>query len=456
MKQEKNNKIDMLNGPMVGKIILFSIPIMLSGILQLLFNAADVMVVGKWAGKLALAAVGSNGSLINLFTNIFMGLSVGASVQVSMYYGAQRYDEVSKTVHTSIVLSVLSGVFLTVIGLVFAVPLLELMGTPGDVIELSALYLRIYFLGMPMMLLYNFGSAILRSVGDTKRPLYYLTLAGVINLVLNFIFVVYLEMSVAGVAIATIISQLVSAILIVARLLKEDSCIRMEWKKLRIHPDKLVKIVKVGLPAGIQGMVFSFSNVIIQSSVNSFGSVVMAGNTAASNVEGFIYTSMHAIYQACITFTSQNLGAGKYSRIRKILRYSLGLVIAVGVAFSGIVLIFGRQIMGLYASEEEVISIGILRLTEILRFYFLCGVMDVFVGSIRGLGHSVMPMAVSILGACGTRIIWIFTVFRWVGTLESLYVSYPISWGLTAAVHLICFLLIKQKLPKEDRPTAIT
>lgn len=455
MKDTKSQKIDMLNGAILGKIILFSIPIMLSGILQLLFNAADVMVVGKWAGKLALAAVGSNGSLINLFTNLFMGLSVGASVQVSMYYGARRYDNVSKTVHTAVLVSVLSGLFLTLIGLFFAVPMLKMMGTPNDVIYLSALYLRIYFLGMPFMLLYNFGSAILRSVGDTGRPLLYLTIAGIINLILNIIFVVLFQMSVAGVAVATIISQFVSAVLIITRLLKEDSCIRLEWKKLRIHPEILLKIVKIGLPAGIQGMVFSFSNVIIQSSVNSFGSVVMAGNTAASNIEGFIYTSMNSIYQACITFTSQNLGAGKYSRIPKILLNCVGLVLAVGIVFGSIVLFFGRQIMGLYASEQEVIAFGVLRLQVILRFYFLCGLMEVLVGSIRGLGHSVLPMVVSILGACGTRILWIFTVFRWVGTLESLYVSYPITWALTAGIHLICYFLIRRKLPKKDRTPAL-
>ncbi|RRD93625.1 MATE family efflux transporter [Clostridiales bacterium COT073_COT-073] len=450
MRKNTNQEIDMLNGPLAGKILMFSLPIMLSGILQLLFNAADVMVVGKWAGRLALAAVGSNGALVNLLTNLFMGLSVGTSVQVSTNYGAGRKEDVSKIVHTSVLLSIISGVLLLGIGLLFAKPLLAMMGTPKDVIDLSALYLRIYFLGMPVMLLYNFGSAILRAVGDTKRPLYYLAIAGVVNVFLNIIFVVFLEMSVAGVALATILSQAVSCILMVRCLMSADSCIRLELSKLKLHRDKMFKVIRIGLPAGLQGVVFSLSNVVIQSSVNSFGSVVMGGNTASSNIEGFVYVSMNAFSQATVTFTSQNFGAGRYSRINKILITCLGIVTVIGLSLSTAIIFFGPQILRLYSSDAVVISYAMRRMVVILSLYFTCGIMEVFVGSLRGLGYSVMPMIVSTIGACGLRIFWIFTVFAWNRSLENLYISYPISWIITAAAHFICFVVVRRKFPKED------
>ena len=457
-KQKKDQEIDMLNGPLVGKILLFSLPIMLSGILQLLFNAADVMVVGKWAGRLALAAVGSNGSLVNLLTNVFMGLSVGASVQVSTNYGAGRKEDVSKIVHTSVLLSLISGVILMGIGLIFAKPLLEMMGTPEDVISLSSLYLRIYFLGMPAMLLYNFGSAILRAVGDTKRPLYYLTVAGVVNVALNLVFVIGFHMSVAGVALATTISQCISCYLLVRRLMTTDSCIRLYPKKLALHQDKLLKIIKIGLPAGLQGVVFSFSNVLIQSSVNSFGSVVMGGSTISSNIEGFVYVSMNAFSQATVTFTSQNLGAGKYSRINRILIQSMALIFVIGAALGNFIIFFGEVFLGMFSPDPEVIGYGMRRMTIVMSAYFLCGMMEAVVGSLRGLGYSLMPMIVSAIGACGLRILWIFTFFAWNGSLESLFLSYPLSWGVTLMIHLICFLVVRKKFPKEDvvriRPVA--
>lgn len=457
-KQKKDQEIDMLNGPLVGKILLFSLPIMLSGILQLLFNAADVMVVGKWAGRLALAAVGSNGSLVNLLTNVFMGLSVGASVQVSTNYGAGRKEDVSKIVHTSVLLSLISGVILMGIGLIFAKPLLEMMGTPEDVISLSSLYLRIYFLGMPAMLLYNFGSAILRAVGDTKRPLYYLTVAGVVNVALNLVFVIGFHMSVAGVALATTISQCISCYLLVRRLMTTDSCIRLSPKKLALHQDKLLKIIKIGLPAGLQGVVFSFSNVLIQSSVNSFGSVVMGGSTISSNIEGFVYVSMNAFSQATVTFTSQNLGAGKYSRINRILIQSMALIFVIGAALGNFIIFFGEVFLSMFSPDPEVIGYGMRRMTIVMSAYFLCGMMEAVVGSLRGLGYSLMPMIVSAIGACGLRILWIFTFFAWNGSLESLFLSYPLSWGVTLMIHLICFLVVRKKFPKEDvvriRPVA--
>lgn len=449
-KQKNTDEIDMLSGPLAGKILRFSLPLMLSGILQLLFNAADVMVVGKWAGRLALAAVGSNGALVNLLTNLFMGLSVGASVQVSTNYGAGRQEDVSKIVHTSVLLSIISGILLMAIGLIFANPLLKMMGTPEDVISLSALYLRIYFLGMPAMLLYNFGSAILRAVGDTKRPLYYLTVAGVVNVALNILFVVGFHMSVAGVALATTISQCISCYLLVRRLLTVDSCIRLYIKKLTIYKDKLLKIIKIGLPAGLQGVVFSFSNVLIQSSVNSFGSVVMGGSTISSNVEGFVYVSMNAFSQATVTFTSQNLGAGKYSRLNHILINSMMLILIIGVVLGNGIIFFGRTFLGFFSPDPEVIGYGMRRMVIVLSAYFLCGMMEAVVGSLRGLGYSVMPMIVSAFGACGLRILWIFTVFVWEGSIESLFLSYPVSWAVTLAVHLICFCVVRKKFPKED------
>lgn len=455
VKPKIDQDIDMLHGPLVSKLVVFALPIMLSGVLQLLFNAADVMVVGKWAGKLALAAVGSNGSLVNLLTNLFMGLSVGASVQVSMNYGAGRKESLSKIVHTSVVLSLISGFMLLVIGQVFAKSLLQMMGTPADVIDLSSLYLRIYFLGMPVMLLYNFCSAILRAVGDSKRPLYYLATAGLVNVVLNVIFVVGLSMSVAGVALATIISQCISCYLIVRRLVLTDLPIKVEVAKLKLHADKLGKIIQIGLPAGLQGILFSLSNVVIQSSVNSFGSVVMAGNTAAANIEGFVYVSMNSFSQAAVTFTSQNYGAGFYSRINQILIACLGLVVAIGFSLSTGILCFARPILFLYSSDAEVVSYAIRRLTIILSLYFSCGMMDVLVGSLRGLGYSVLPMIVATVGACGLRIVWVMTVFAWTRSLESLYLSYPISWVITGLAHLLSFILIRRKFPKEDTGKAL-
>lgn len=450
MSKVKSKEMDMLHGPLAGKILLFSLPIMLSGILQLLFNAVDMMVVGKWAGHHSLAAVGSNASLINMMTAVFMGLSIGSSVQVSTNFGAGREKDVSLIVHTSVVLSLISGVILMSIGLIFARPLLLLMGSPEDVIDLAVLYLRIYFLGMPAMLLYNFGSAILRAVGDTKRPLYYLATAGVINVLLNLVFVVGFQMSVAGVALATVISQIVSCFLVVRCLMKEESCIRLYWKKLKLHPDKTWRIIRIGIPSGLQGMVFSFSNVLVQSSVNSFGSIAIAGNTAASNIEGFVYMAMNSYYQACITFTSQNLGGGKYSRINKILWNCVWLVAITGATLSVLILVFRQNVLSLYSSDAEVIGYATRRMIIILSAYFLCGVMDTFVGSLRGLGYSVMPMIVATIGACGLRIVWIYTIFAWSRSLQTLYLVYPLSWIITTLAHWVCFMAVRKKFPKED------
>ena len=427
---KKSYEMDMCSGPLLSKILVFSIPLMLSGILQLLFNAADIIVVGRFTGSEALAAVGSTSALINLIINLFIGISVGANVVVARFYGARDVDGVHEAVHTSILTAIIGGIILIFVGVLLAKPLLELMGTPEDVIDLSVLYMRIYFVGMPAFMLYNFGAAILRAIGDTKRPLYFLTLSGVVNVVLNLFFVIVFKMGVAGVALATIISQAISAVLIVLCLIKMEGPCHLDLKHLQFHGKTLAAMLRIGLPAGLQGAVFSISNVLIQSSVNSFGSLVMAGNTAASNIEGFVYTAMNAVYQTSLSFTSQNMGAKQFKRVDKILMECLLVVAVVGLVLGNGAYFLGNQL---------------IRLSFVSATYFLCGLMDVMVGSIRGLGYSIMPMLVSLTGACLFRVIWIFTIFQLDRTLECLYISYPISWILTAGVHFICYLCVRKK-----------
>lgn len=453
MTKEKNAKkyeIDMCSGPLFGKILLFYIPLMLSGILQLLFNAADIVVVGRFVGSEALAAVGSTSSLINLLVNVFIGLSVGANVLAARFFGAGKKEELSDMVHTAIATSLVSGIFLIFLGVLLARPALLLMETPENVIDQAVLYMRIYFIGMPATMAYNFGSAILRAAGDTKRPLYYLFAAGVVNVVLNLFFVIVCGLGVAGVAIATVISQVISAALVIRCLALSDSDYKLDLKRLRIVPDKLLRMVQIGVPAGLQGALFSVSNVLIQSSVNSFGSVAMAGNTAASNIEGFVYTSMNAFHQTAISFTGQNYGARNYKRIGRILLICQLLVIAVGLLFGNAAYLLGDKLLLLYSSEPEVITYGLLRMSIICTTYCLCGMMDVMVGSLRGMGYSVMPMLVSLTGACLFRILWIYTVFQEIPTLQCLYWSYPVSWGLTFLAHLLCFVVVYRKLLKTE------
>ena len=449
---KKSYEINMCEGPILGKVLIFSIPLMLSGILQLLFNAADVIVVGRFAGSQSLAAVGSTSALINLLINVFMGFSVGVNVLVARYYGGRKERDVSETVHTAVTLSLVCGLILVAVGLALTRPLLELMGTPDDVIDKAVLYMQIYFIGMPANMLYNFGSAILRAVGDTKRPLYYLSAAGVVNVILNLISVIIFHMDVAGVALATIISQIISAVCVLRCLMRHESCLKIRLGELKIHKEKLMGIVKVGLPAGMQGAIFSISNVLIQSSVNSFGSIAMAGNTAAQNIEGFIYNAMVAVYQANLSFTSQNYGAGKFSRINRIMFICIGVVSVVGLSIGVLAYGAGTSLLSIYSSDPEVIAYGMTRLQIIGLTYFTCGIMDTMVGSIRGIGYSVLPMLVSLTGACLFRIIWIFTIFQWSHTLLTLYISYPASWVLTATAHIVCFFLIRKKLPDTDRP----
>lgn len=442
---KRSYEMNMCEGPLFQKIIIFAIPLVLSGVLQLLFNAADIVVVGRFSGAHSLAAVGSTSSLINLLINLFIGVSVGANVLVGRYYGAQDYDNIVKSVHTAVTTAFLSGVLMIFVGLFAARPLLELMGTPDNVIDLSVLYMQIYFVGMPSLMIYNFGAAILRSVGDTKRPLYFLVISGIVNVIFNLILVIVFDMGVAGVALATILSETISAVFILLSLYQSEGALHLDPKKLRIDKDKLLQMLKIGLPAGLQGTIFSISNVLIQSSINSFGSIVMAGNTAASNLEGFVYTAMNAIYQTALSFTSQNVGAKKLERIDKILWQCLLIVSIIGLVLGVGTYLLGHSLLSLYTTSEEVIQYGIVRLSIISTTYFLCGVMDVFVGSLRGLGYSITPMLVSLSGACLFRVIWIFTVFQIYHTTFCLYISYPISWILTAAIHCICYLWIRNK-----------
>lgn len=449
--KKKKYEIDMCSGPILGKILLFSLPLMCSSILQLLFNAADVIVVGRFAGDNSLAAVGSTTSLINLLTNFFMGLSVGANVLVARYFGAKQNKDLTETVHTAMMLSIYSGILLTVIGCIGAPKILLWMQTPEEVRPLAVLYLRIYFAGMTATMLYNFGSAIMRAVGDTRRPLYYLSAAGLINVVLNLLFVVVFHMDVAGVALATVISQCISAVLIVRCMMSMKDSIHLELSKLRINSDKFKRILQIGLPASVQGIIFSFSNVIIQSSVNSFGAVTVAGNSAAANIEGFVYVAMNAFHQAAISFTGQNVGAARYDRVNKIVYTAELCVLAVGVVLGNLVVLCGRPLLGMYTSSPEVVEAGMRRVSVICRTYAFCGMMDVMVGSLRGLGYSVMPMLVSLIGACGLRLIWIFTFFQMepFHTVTSLYLTYPVSWFVTFMTHVSCFIIVRNKLAKK-------
>ena len=447
-KGSRQYEIDMVNGPLLGKMLAFYFPLMFSSVLQLLFNAADVIVVGQYAGSNALAAVGSTSSLINLLTNLFIGLSVGVNVLAAHYYGAKQDREMKDMVHTAIVTALGGGILLLILGVALAGPALTAMGTPEDVINMSILYMRVYFLGMPFSMLYNFGSAILRAIGDTRRPMTYLFLAGVVNVVLNLFFVISLHMGVAGVAAATALSQGISAVLVLRCLMTSEGAYKLILTEIKADREMIGRMMKIGLPAGLQGSLFSISNVLIQSSVNSFGSLVMAGNTAASNIEGFVYVSMNAFQQTAISFTGQNYGAMKYRRILKIAGICLVSVTVVGLILGNGAYLFGAPLLKLYISGdniEEIVGYGLLRLSFICVPYFLCGIMDTMVGVLRGMGYSIMPMLVSLSGACLFRVIWIYTAFQAHRSLETLYVSYPISWALTFSVHLICFVIVYYK-----------
>lgn len=447
----KNNKyeIDMCNGSIMDKLISFAIPLMLSGILQLLFNAVDIIVVGRFSGSKALAAVGSTTALINLFVNLFIGVSLGANVLAARFYAAGRSKEMSETVHTAITFALISGVVMGFVGLFFSKGALLLMDTPEDVIDQSALYMKIYFLGMPFFMLYNYGAAVLRAVGDTRRPLFFLIIAGVTNAVLNMILVIVFHMGVAGVAIATVIAQMISCILVLRCLYNTESSYQLRFSGLTIKWKYLKHIFLVGIPAGIQSTVINFSNVLLQSSVNSFGSVAMAGYTAANNIFGFLYTSVNAVTQACMSFTSQNYGAGKWKRMDKVLLNCMVLSLGISLLMGGGAYIFGPNLLKIYTSDPNVIQCGMEVLLYTTVTYFMCGLMDLFPGALRGMGHSAVPMILSVIGTVGTRIVWIFFIFPSHRSLSVLFISYPASWAITILLQVVCFWFVRKNMRKK-------
>ncbi len=456
---KKKNTINMTEGPLFGKILIFSLPLMASSILQLIYNAADVIVVGRFAGESALAAVGSTGSLINLILNLFIGLSTGASVCASNAIGAKDDDRVKRCVHTSMALAIVGGIAAMFLGLFLARPMLSLMKTPDSVLDDATLYMQIYFLGVPASLVFNFAAGLLRASGDTKRPLYILSVSGIVNVVLNIFFVIACHLGVAGVAIATSVSQYMSTLLIVIHMMKLDSNLKYTIKETKIHKKEFIDVMRIGIPSGMSGMMFNISNMIIQSSVNLFGEIVIAGNTAASNIEGFIYTAMNTIYQASQTFTSQNLGAGKIKRINRVHISSLVIVIGIGVTMCAAGLIFSRPLLSLYVTGENVdavINAGVNRMTVICSTYYLCGMMDVTCGCLRGMKYSFSTMIISMIGACAFRIIWLSTVFKAEQTVFNIYISYPISWIITWGAFMVCYIYAIKKTKKQYQVTPQT
>ena len=449
----KRSNEDMLNGPLLGGIIRYTLPIVLSGILQLLFNAADLMVVGQFCGSVSVGAVSSTGALSNLVVNLFMGISVGAGVCVAHGLGGKREEEVRRTVHTAIPVSILSGLILTVLGIAMCTPMLRLMSTPAEVLPLSALYMKIYFLGITANILYNFCASILRAAGDTKGPLLYLTAAGVINVLLNLLFVIVFDLNVAGVALATTLSQTVSAVLVVRALIRRTDACQLRWREMKIYRPQLVKMIEIGLPAGVQGSMFSISNVIIQSAVNSFGSAfIVAGNGAASNIEGFVYISMNALNQTAVNYIGQNLGARQFDRVKKIFRVCLLSVTVVGLVMGPAAYFAAPWLLRFYIPDSpEAIAYGVLRMGLIALPYFVCGLMDVTTGALRGLGSSFVPMVVTVMGVCVLRVVWVFTIFQVprFHTPQCLYLSYLVSWTLTFGVEFVLFYRVLRKKQQE-------
>jgi len=456
-------EMDMLNGPLFGKIMSFSFSLMLTNVLQLLYNAADLMIVGQFSGsETSVAAVGATGTLVNLIINLFIGLSVGVSVLVARGYGTGDRGATERAVHTAMSLAAVSGVLVLAIGMIFSRTFLVWMNTSPVIIEKSTLYLLIYFCGAPFNMVYNFGASILRATGDTKRPLYFLTLSGLINVILNFIFVYFLHMDVAGVSLATVISQIVSAVLIVMSLRRQEGMCRLSIRKLRIHKDVLIRIIQVGLPASIQSMLFSISAILIQSSVNSFDIPFAAlgktpytsGSAAANSIESFLYTSLNSFYHAAMNFTGQNYAARKYKRVRRVLYTCMLGAVSVGIVLSTFILIFGKPLLSIYIpGDTEAIAYGYQRLWVLCPLYFMCGIMEILVGQLRGLGHSLVPMFISVVGICAFRAIWIYTVFAATREWSVLFISYPVTWIVTSAVQYICLYLIQRKMPKTDAPS---
>lgn len=453
--KDKKYEIDMCNGTLLDKLISFAFPLMLSGILQLMFNAVDIIVVGNFSGSQALAAVGSTTSLINLFINLFIGISLGANVLAARYYAAGKDKEMSETVHSAMALALISGVVMLFVGLIFARGALELMDTPGDVIDQSTLYMRIYFLGMPFFMMYNYGAAILRAVGDTKRPLLFLVIAGIVNAGLNMFLVIVFHLGVAGVAISTVISQMISCVLVIICLYRTQSSYQLRFSKLKLRWEYIKQICKVGIPAGVQSMVINFSNVLLQSSVNSFGSIAMAGYTAANNIFGFLFASINSVTQACMSFTSQNYSVGKYKRMTKVLFECIGLSMAVSLTLGCSAYFFGNKILWIYTDNAAVVKAGMEVLTYSTVTYFLCGIMDLFPGALRGMGYSTVPMILSVVGTVGTRLVWIYGVFPKHRSLDVLFISYPASWFITIVFQVICYIIVRKKLGIAARKRAV-
>ena len=447
--------VNMLDGPILKNIVVYTIPIILTGILQLLFNAADLVIVGRFCGSNSVAAVGATSSIIHLLVNLFMGLSAGAGVTAANFLGAKNEQGVFKTVHTALPLAFICGFILTIIGIFCSKPLLMLMGTPNDVLNLSSLYMQIYFCGTIPNMIYNFGAAILRAAGDTKGPLIYLSLSGVINVILNIIFVTLMDLDVAGVALATAISQTISGALVLISLVKRTDSCRFIFSKMHFYKNQLMRIIKIGVPAGIQSSLFSISNVLIQSSVNSFGTTAVSGSAAAANIEGFVYVTMNSFHQTALNFIGQNNGAGNYRRIKKITGASLLSVSFAGILLGVLVYIFAKPLLSIYITDSPLaIEYGITRIALISLPYFVCGLMDVMTGALRGLGVSISPMIITVLGVCGFRVLWIYTVFAYFHTYGWLYLSYIISWTITFFIELILFLVIINKRIK-NFPTAL-
>ena len=443
----KSHQIDMTSGPILVKLLGFSIPLIFSSALQLLFNAADVIVLGRFAGENSLAAVGSTGALINLMVNLFVGISVGTNVVTAHFFGAGRKSEVEQAVHTAVLVSLYSGIILTVVGIIGTRFILQFMQVPVEVFDLASLYLKVYFGGITASMVYNFGSALLRAKGDTRRPMFYLLFAGIINVILNLFFVIVFKMDVAGVALATMLSQCVAAVLVIRALMKEEGEFHLDLRRLRIERGILLQVIKIGVPAGFQGMMFSISNIVIQSAINTFGAQVVAGSAAAGNIEGFIYTAMNGFAQGALTFSSQNLGAGRLDRVKRAVVVSELSVMVTGLVLGGIVFLFRKFFLGLYSDNPAVIATGSSRITIICLLYALCGMMETTANIVRGLGHSLLPMIISLAGVCGMRVLWIVTIFQVprFHTFEMLFYSYPVTWTITLLCHALSLMMIFRK-----------
>lgn len=450
MSASRSHDVQMTSGPLLKNVLAFAVPLILSGVLQLLYNSADIIVVGRFADSLAMAAVGSTTSLIHLMVSLLMGLSVGSSVAVARACGAKDDVSIHRAVHTSIALALISGFALGAAILAFSRGLLELMGCPENVIEGAALYLKIYAAGLPASMIYNFGAAILRAVGDTRRPLYFLTVSGIVNIILNILLVAGLKLSVAGVAIATVASEVLSCVLVLLCLIHSHDAIRYEPKKTRIYKKSLSMILRIGLPAGLQSSMFSISNVLIQSAINSFGAAAIAGNTAAASIEGFATTLSNALSQAALTFSSQNMGAGKYARVRRVLVVCLAATLIGGLCMGLLIDTFGTPLLALFNTDPDVISCGLIRVSHNMPPYFLFCLQDTFVGLLRGIGYSLLPTVTSLSGICLLRIVWLYTAFAASPTLDTLYLSYPVSWAATLAALIACYAVVIRKLPKGD------